>query len=139
MDLSTSYFRSNSEQNDKPASASKPLYIGASSDLTLYAANVLLLKYALKHSLTTVAFKELLHLLSVFLPKNANIPKNAKQLKKYFMEIHSEQKPSMQDYCSHCLGLMEAGKSCHCGAKKSQFVTVPLGPQIKARLESKDF
>ena len=141
MDLNTSFFRS--DNNENPASTpgtSKPLYAGAPKDLTEYTANVLLFKYFLKHTLTATAFQELLYLLSAFLPANAKIPNTVKELQKYFVQMHAEQKPNMQDYCSNCLGLLEEGKSpCECGTKKCQFVTVPLGPQIKARLESESF
>ena len=105
--------------------------------LLLMQQNVLLFKYALRHGLTAKAIDELLYLMSVLLPKDAEIPQSVRQLKNYFVLIHSEQKPEMQDYCSNCLRLLEGGEKCDCEDKQCQFVTVPLGPQIKARLESK--
>ena len=144
LDLSTSYFNV-SDDDEEPLPVQTPttsstvqdklLYKGAPADLTVHIAYVLLFQYSVRHSLTSKAFQELLQLMTVFLPKDAAIPKSVRHLKQYFVKTYPEQCPKMQKYCSFCQSLIE--KTCSCNAGVSQFVTVPVGPQLKSRLESK--
>lgn len=143
IDVSTSFFMSIDEGEqvgtdcdhvEEPSSFSKSLYEGAPSGLTEYIGHLLIFQYSVRHSLTGKALDELLHLLNTFLP-DAHLPKSLRQLRKFFMEIYVEQQPITQRYCSNCHILLNEGESCPCEASCSQFVTVPIGPQLKARLE----
>lgn len=154
LDLSTSFFMDNSDidgsdvdrtvcdltptpnlASRNPGCFSKPLYAGAPPDLTEYTGYLLIFQYSVKHSLTGKALEEMLHLMATFLPSDSNLPKSVRQLKKFFLDIYSDQHPVMQNYCSSCHQLLEKEESCVCEAGSSQFVTVPIGPQLKARLE----
>lgn len=146
LDLSASFFNISDEESDdeetpikqgSSESQEKLVYNGAQAGLTEYMAHVLLFQYSIRHSLTGKALQELLHLLSVFLPKDAKIPKSVHQLKQYFLKTHKEQCPAMQKYCTYCQCLLSEDKTCTCNAGYSEFVTVPIGPQLKARFESK--
>lgn len=141
LDLSTSFFMYSSEDDDhdhldRPEHCSKPLYNGAPSDLTEYIMNVLLFQYSVKHSLTAIALNDLLHLLTVILPSDAAVPKSVQYLKQYFERIYAEQKPNSQQFCYQCHQLLKKSESCECDAGISQFITIPIGPQLKVRLES---
>ena len=91
----------------------------------------------MRHSLTAKALQELLHLMNVFLPLDALLPKSVHELKQFFTKLFPDQQPSMQMYCSNCQRLLTSENSfCSCGVECSQFINVPIGPQLKARLES---
>ncbi|SMN12434.1 hypothetical protein SPBRAN_884 [uncultured Candidatus Thioglobus sp.] len=142
LDLSQSFFDEDSgDDADDPQaeSYSKPLYQGAPDDLTEYIAHQLLFQFSVKHSLTAKALEELLHLMAVFLPSDAALPKSVRQLKAFFLKTHSDASPVIQKYCPTChVTMKETEKSCcRCQTTYSEFVTVPIGPQLKARLESK--
>lgn len=121
------------QNNDLPFS--RPLYNGSLPDLTEYMANLLIFQYAVKHSLTEKAVDQLLHLLRTFLPKDALIPKSLKQIKKFFMDVYTSLHPVTQKYCSNCHALLGSEDLCSCSAGCGQFISVPIGPQLKARLE----
>lgn len=87
--------------------------------------------------LTSKALQELLQLLTVFLPADARVPKSVRQLKQFFLKKYPEQCPAMQKYCKLCQRLLLESEMCACNAGHSEFVTVPVGPQLQARLESK--
>lgn len=134
-DLSTSFFKGETDDSGRSAAASEPLYKGAPLDVTVHITNLLLFKFNQKHSLTQIAFQELLYLLKALLPADAALPTSVKDLKASLVEEHGSERPTLQEYCSVCLSL---GSACSCageGKRIKQFVTVPLGPQIKARLE----
>lgn len=146
LDLSTAFFMDAScddvhktKDELEPSCFSRPLYKGAPATITEYMANRLLFQYSVKHSLTQKALEELLHLIAVLLPADAELPKSVSHLRKFFLEIHADQNPVMVKYCSTC-DLLYAGDEkqceCECGGY-SQFVTVPIGQQLKARLEGK--
>ncbi len=140
LDLSTSFFDVSGETVDEPLPESssvqeKLLYEEAPADLTVHMAHVLLFQYSVRHSLTSKAFQELLQLMRVFLPKDAAIPKSVRHLKQFFLKTYTEQCPTMQKYCSLCQRLID--ETCTCNAGINKFVTVPVGPQLKSRLESK--
>lgn len=141
LDLSQSFFIEDSvDENDSVDNCfSRPLYTGAPADLTEYIAHQLLFKFSVKHSMTAKALEELLHLMAVFLPSDALIPKSVRQLKTFFLKTHSDAIPVMTKYCPTCHILMnKEDLSCNrCQSTPCEFVTVPVGPQLKARLESK--
>lgn len=135
MDISTSFFQSSDD--DDSVHHSNLLYKGAPPDLTEYITNLLLFQYSVRHSLTSKALKDLLCLVAVLLPKDAKIPKSVNQLKKYFTDLYSEQQPNLQAYCPCCHKLLSKSEACSCPSKSEQFISIPIGPQVKARLESK--
>ena len=73
--------------------------------------------------------------MTIFLPPDAVMPKSITHLKKFIMKFHMNETPQMQHYCSACHTLLQKEEQCNCNAKKAQFITVPLAPQIKLRLE----
>lgn len=115
----------------------KLLYEGATPGLTECMAHLLLFRYSVKNSLTARALQELLDLMTVFLPADSGLSRSITQLKNYFLSIFSEQQPEMKDYCTMCHHLLTENDKCTCNAKLAQFVTVPIGPQLKSRLEGR--
>ena len=134
-DASQSFY----SDDDQPLTDNKLLYSGAPAGLTKYIAYQLMFQFAVKHSLTTKALEELLHLLAVFLPSDAALPKSVRQLKMFFVKKHLDASPVMQKYCPTChVTMNEVDKLCsRCQTAYSEFVTMPVGPQLRARLESK--
>lgn len=146
LDLSASFFNISDEESDdeqtptmhgSSQSQENLLYSGAPAGLTEYMAHVLLFQYSVRHSLTGKALQELLHLLGVFLPRDAEIPKSVRHLKQFFLKTYKEQCPAMQKYCTFCQRLLRDDETCTCNAGCSEFVTVPIGPQLKARFQGK--
>lgn len=143
LDLSTSFFMNNDEELHaetlpNPDTGYELLYEGGPADLTVYMAHILLFQYSVRHSLTSKALQELLDMMSVFVPQ-ASLPKSVRQLKKFFVSAYSEQCPRMQKYCNLCqdlIGCDDEDEKCACDAGHSEFITIPVGPQIKTRLES---
>lgn len=115
----------------------QPLYPGAASDLTVFMAYLLIFQYSLRHSLTKKALQELLQLVCVLLPAGSACPRSVHSLKNFFTEGFPDHKPSIKQYCTNCLKLLSTEQNCECNASTSDFITVPLGPQLKARLEGK--
>lgn len=116
----------------------KPLYKGAPADLSVFQCHLLLFQFSIRHSLTSKALQELLLLLTVLLPHTAALPKSVRDLKRFFMDIFPEQRPTVTKYCVNCHRLLKEGELCvDCDVGSSDFVNVPIGPQLKARLESK--
>ena len=142
LDESVLFFEDTSNEEDETLNQDenvstkprKPLYNGAPSE---EMACLLLFQYSVRHSLTGKAFQELIQLITVFLPADALLPKSIRHLKQHFLKNSSEQCPVMQYYCDNCHRLLKNEEECDCNAHRSQFVTVPVGPQLKARLESR--
>ena len=145
LDISTSFFAPSPEVSSPTPTPTpggiyqQPLYQGAPSGLTEYIGSLLLFQYSVRHSLTNKALEELLSLMTVFLPPGARVPKTVYQLKKFFLALYPEQQPHMQRFCDTCHALLGTSEACGCGGATAEFVTVPLEPQLKARLESKLF
>ena len=135
-DISTSFFADN-EQPETSTDYSEFLYEGAPAGLTKYIGHLLVFQYSVKHSLTSKALEELLNLLSVFLPSGAQLAKSVYHLKNFFVEIYKEQQPVFHPYCTDCHKQLDESESCDCGGSKSKFISVPIGPQLKSRLEGK--
>lgn len=120
---------------------SSPLYPGAL--LTVFQSYLLIFQYAVRHSLTTKVFTELLQLLSLHTPQGAGLPKSVYKLKHFFIQAFPEANCIAHPYCSYChrpLPLLDAGcaeNGCG-GGRPTEFVTIPLGPQIKRMMEDPD-
>ena len=114
-----------------------PLYDGAR--ISVIDSYILMLQYALKHSLTKKAFEELIKLISVHLPTDTNMPKSIYQLKNFFMQIFPEVVATPYQYCKVCHELLtDMRKICSSGcqsAKIGEFIYVPVGPQLKIKLQ----
>ncbi len=129
-DLNNSFF---DERTGAAQPQSTPLYPGAI--ISIFMTHLLLFQYSMRHSLTKKAMEELLKLISVLVPPGSAVPKSFGALKKFFVENFPELRPSMQHYCSTCHQLLSPQEECQCSTAVSQFINVPLGPQLKARLE----
>ena len=114
---------------------SSPLYPGAL--LTVFQSYLLIFQYAVRHSLTTKAFTELLQLLSLHTPLGAGLPKSVYKLKCFFIQAFPEANCIAHPYCSYYhrpLPLLDAGcagNGCG-GGRPTEFVTIP---QIKRMME----
>lgn len=121
------------------AACHPPLYQDA--PLTAYHSNLLLFQYALRHGLTNKAFTELLLLMSVHLPRGSKVPKSVHQLKRFFLETYPEAEAVRHFFCFYCQRPLVShtsvctGNGCPGGNSPAVFITVPLGPQIKRKLE----
>ena len=96
--------------------------------------------YAIRHSLTTKAFTELLQLIAVHLPKEAAIPRSVHNLKRFFVESYPELQPIQHYYCSCCQRpLLSDSSICNghgcSGGSSATFITIPAGGQLKRAME----
>ena len=109
---------------------STALYQGAG--LTVFQSYLLVFQYAVRHSLTTKAFTELLMLLSVHAPQGAHVPKSVHKLKSFFVQAFPEAKM----HSTPILLLLPkcTGNGCG-GGPPLDFITIPLGPHIKRMME----
>ena len=117
---------------------STPLYEGA--DITVFESYLLAFQYATRHSLTKKAFEELLQLISIHIPPSAQAPRSVYQLKRFFCGMFPSASPTIHYYCTFCQSkLTEQESNCTTngcpGKEKGQFISVPLGPQIKRIME----
>ena len=137
MDSTSSNDFSNSETEDEEMASSSdselqqpddvehdgseltPLYDGAR--ISVIDSYILMLQYALKHSLTKKAFEELIKLISVHLPTDTNMSKSIYQLKNFFMQIFPEVVATPYQYC----------KVCHELLTDTRKITVVVGSQQK--------
>ena len=113
-----------------------PLFEG--SEMTVLDSYLLLYQYALKHSLTKLAFQEMIDLVNVHLPHGARITTIYK-LKKFFLEHFQVCKAIVKPYCRKCHHLLISGDTSvcpnGCDAEISGFVYVPIEEQVKRILE----
>ena len=114
-----------------------PLYEG--SEMTVYESHLLLFQFAVRHGLSSKAFEELLQVVSAHLPETAKSPKSVHRLKRFFCKLFPDLRTREHQYCSCCLQLLEEGTPCdndNCAsAKIEKFITVPLKPQLKKKIE----
>lgn len=113
-----------------------PLFEG--SQVTVFDSYLLLYQFSLKHSLTKLAFQELIDLVNLHLP-TARISTLYK-LQKFFVEHFQLGKPISKLYCQQCHHLMKSGESTcpnECDTTTCRFVSVPIKQQVKRILESK--
>ena len=113
------------------------LYDGA--QINVLESYILMLQFALKHTLTKKVFEELLLLIIAHLPKEAKIPKSIYKLKQYFVALLPKVKITTHQYCKVCHELLSDSKAncagnCH-PRKVGEFVYVPVGPQIERKLQ----
>ena len=88
---------------------SSPLYDNAK--ISIDESHLLCFQFAIKHSLTTKAFSELLQLLTVHLPSPSMAPKSIYQLKSFFVDLFPHASPSLS-YCAVCLSLLDQEGFC---------------------------
>ena len=51
-------------------------------------------------------------------------------------DVYAEEVPILQNYCDNCHRLLkDRTEECACDTGVSQFMSVPIGPQLKCRLE----
>ena len=116
-----------------------PLYDGA--EINVLNAYLMIFQFAIRHSLTTKAFAELLQLIAAFLPLYAKAPKTVNALKTIFIDIFPHSKTVEHWYCSCCHQLLGPAATCSreacSNAKRDCFISIPLGAQLKKRMESK--
>jgi hypothetical protein len=114
-----------------------PLY--SEARLTASQSSLLIFQYAIRHSLTTKAFTELLQLLSVHVPQGSALPKSVHHLKRNFLQAFPEAEAERQYYCECCqrsLPTPDVACTGGCeGSSSASFITVPLGPQLKKMME----
>lgn len=85
-----------------------------SAELTLYDSYLLAFQFSLKHSLTKVAFMELLQLISVHPPKTASYPTSVHSIKCFFLECFPHANPEVHHYvyCTYCLTVLPSDDMC---------------------------
>ena len=122
---------SNESSNDEMY---QPVYPGA--ELTVLESYLLLFQYSLRHSLTKKAFSELLEVVGAHLPPGKMT--SLYKLTKYFSELFSDINADNHYCCSNCYQpLPNDSDTCtnECHANALDFIKIPIGPQIKRRLE----
>ena len=112
------------------------LYEGAA--VTTFQTILLVYQFVLRHSFSTKTFTEFLQLLAVLLPKAADLPKSVYLFKKKLASLFPEAQSRKHYYCTTCQMPVEKDGVCDCGQTNiSQFITVPLQPQLKRLMEGK--
>ena len=118
----------------------EPLYDGA--DISVFDSFLLIFQFALRHSLTSKAFSELLQLLGAHLPLGAKQASSVYSVKKYFLKLFPSAKAQEKRYCGNCHRLLqESDEVCtnqYCSnASVEKFMASPVGPQLKAKMEGR--
>ena len=121
--------------HENNAASSTPLYDGAC--LSAMQARLLIYQFVIRHSLSNKVFTELLQLLSVLLPRETNLPRTTYRFKKFLVEQFPGAHTVSHHYCTVCQSpLATSDSACDCpGSKVGQFITVPIGPQIRRMME----
>ena len=115
---------------------SSPLYDNA--EISVFESHLLCFQFAIKHSLTTTAFSELLQLLTVHLPSSSMAPKSIYRLKSFFVDLFPHASPTDYPYCAVCLSLLdEEGEGCQ-GGDEEEFISIALAPQLRRIFEGMD-
>ena len=113
----------------------KPLYDGAK--LSVFESYSLLLQYSLRHSLTKLAFSDLLQLVGQHLPTGSMA--SLYKVKKFFLELYGDITFKLCYCCSCCHSLLEDSETTCCnscdGAGVVEFLSIPISNQLKRRLE----
>lgn len=118
---------------------SAPIYEGA--EVTIFESYILAFQFSVRHSLTKKAFSELLQLMSVLLPKSASFPTNITTVKRFLLKLFPHVSPVVHKYCTNCLSVVQSDVSGTCAkdgcysVSTEQFITIPLGHQIKKMME----
>ena len=91
-------------KHDQELTPKPPLSSGAK--VTVTQSSLLLFQYAVRHSITAKAFTELLQLVSVHLPSEAQIPKSVHQLKRFILKLFPKAVAARHFYCDCCQGTL---------------------------------
>ena len=113
---------------------SRPLYDGA--PFSVLDSYLLLLQYAVRISLTQKVFSELLQIVNAHLP-SARIASSYK-LNKLFSDVFSDMEGKTYFCCNACHEMLDTVSSrCsnNCESKATDFLILPIGPQLKCRME----
>ena len=111
----------------------EPLYTGA--ELTIIEANLLLMQFSLKHSLTKSAFADLLKIVKTLLPAENRVPASVYSIKKFFARTCPSKLNSII-YCSRCHSIVDGGNCTNgCSSPSHEFLSVPIAPQLKRMFE----
>lgn len=108
-DIDSTYSSSDEGQSKD----SEPLYEDA--QFSVVDSCVLLLEYSLRHGLLKEAFGELLCLVAVHLPPNAQVPTSVYKLKKLLLEMYPEVKSVLYQYCTFCHQILTGSEPCSNG------------------------
>ena len=92
------------DSEESPNAFSLPLYEGAA--ISVFESHMLLFQYAVRHSLTSKAFSELLQIISVHVPSPSKVPKSVHRLKNFFLKLFPQAKCKVHPYCSACFSLV---------------------------------
>ena len=118
----------------------KTVLCGPTLTLQALTSYLLILQFALRHSLSAKAFSELLQLIAVHLPDGANLPRSVHNLKKFFSKLFPDLQATVHGYCSVCHKLLPSALSvredCSTG-QINRFITVSLELQLKRFFEGK--
>ena len=113
---------------------SEPLYDG--SPISVLDSYLLLLQYAIRHSLNKKAFAELLQIVGAHIPSRNMI--SSYRLKKLFTDFFANIQGTTYYCCSDChepLDHVMSTCSNGCDGEAADFLIVPLETQLKKRLE----
>ena len=112
------------------------LYDGA--DITILESYLLLYQFALRHGMSKQALTDLVSLLNVHLPQQAKSARSFYKLKQFFEQHFDDLESRVHYYCTNCHRLVDSDKSMcpnNCEAGVSQFVHLPVEPQLRRKLE----
>ena len=103
--------------------------------ITAFESHMLCFQFAVRHSVTSVAFTELV---GALLPR-CNVSTSVYRLKKFFLDLFPHAKCCTHDYCTNCHRLLKPNQLCQttgCGSLNSdQFISIPLVSQLKQLIE----
>ena len=137
-------FATEGDEEDGPACHSdKPIYQGSS--VTIAQSALLILSFALKHSITGVCLSDLLSLIAVHCLTTDIIHSSLYKFRKYFSKLNSPL--IIHKLCGHCdFSLAEEIDSCpNCNTNlivdnnTSYFVEIPLLHQLQQLFQRKTF
>ena len=151
-DILTTTFQESLEPHDVPGSLAEerdfptlniensfhqPLYEGAG--LTIFESYLSLMQFSLRHGLTKHASSNLLTLVGEHLPSNSMV--SLYKLRKFFEDAYDDMSFTTHYCCACCHAYLSDVESiCPNGCEVSgamEFLTVPVEPQLKRRLEGK--
>ena len=115
----------------------EPLY--ESADISVFYAYLLIFQFAVRHSLSTKSFGELICLLAALLPAGAKLPSSVFALKSFFVKLFPESQPQLQYYCSCCHKLLPNMSQCEryecAGSSVETFISLCLETQLQRIVE----
>ena len=123
------------EQKQKPEFTTL-LYDG--SDLTVLESYLVLYQFALRHGISKQALTDLVSLVNIHLPQSAKSAPSFYKLKQFFEHHFGDMEAHVHYYCTQCHRLVDSDKSLcpnNCGSGVSQFVYLPIEPQLRRKLE----